>query len=51
MTFLVCYVKTKTCEFGFQVVALNTDKFILWHRDWKKDATVSDEHLKELEVY
>ncbi|RXN10462.1 E3 ubiquitin-protein ligase RNF213-alpha-like protein [Labeo rohita] len=31
------------------VVALNTDKFILWHRDWQRDAKVSDEHLKELE--
>ncbi|XP_077076073.1 uncharacterized protein LOC143728977 [Siphateles boraxobius] len=30
------------------VVALNTDTFILWHRDWQSNATVSDVHLKVL---
>ncbi|XDV11763.1 hypothetical protein PO909_000607 [Leuciscus waleckii] len=29
-----------------KVLALNTDTFILWHRDWQSNATVSDEHLK-----
>jgi len=29
VTFIVCYIKTKTCDFGFQVVALNTDTFTL----------------------